>query len=126
MWGALDLLPWTPGGEQEDISPAPATQVSRMRDLHLDALVRQYGGDQGRELASCPLVKEFRWEQTSSDSFLAPSTKGGVDQESGQDQGHILPHFETSSQPTKVHKHKLWLLSCALNHYESTGGPERI
>ena len=35
-------------------------QVRQMRDLHIEALVRQYGGEQGQELAQCPVVKEYR------------------------------------------------------------------
>ena len=31
-----------------------------MRDLHIEALVRQYGGEEGKELADCPVVKEYR------------------------------------------------------------------
>jgi len=35
-------------------------EVRQMRDLHIEALVRQYGGEQGQELAQCPVVKEYR------------------------------------------------------------------
>ena len=31
-----------------------------MRDLHIEALVRQYGGEEGKELAECPVVREYR------------------------------------------------------------------
>ena len=37
-----------------------ALQVRQMRDLHIEALVRQYGGEEGKELADCPVVKEYR------------------------------------------------------------------
>ena len=30
-----------------------ALQVRQMRDLHIEALVRQYGGEEGKELADC-------------------------------------------------------------------------
>ena len=32
-----------------------------MRDLHIEALVRQHGGVEGRALANCPIVRQFRW-----------------------------------------------------------------
>lgn len=35
-------------------------EVRQMRDLHIEALVRQYGGEEGKELAECPVVREYR------------------------------------------------------------------
>ena len=36
-----------------------AREVRRMRDLHIEALIRQYGGPGVME--TCPVVREYRW-----------------------------------------------------------------
>ena len=41
-----------------------------MRDLHIEALVRQYGGEEGKELAECPVVREYRCHSLSIKSWI--------------------------------------------------------
>ena len=46
-----------------------------MRDLHIEALVRQYGGEEGKELAECPVVREYR---CSISICICISSLGGI------------------------------------------------